>query len=1077
MSGKIFDLTPESEGPRHPVRRSASWEYGSSAGEVYLARKRALERAADDALLGAQWVVRRREARGQTGGEDAVTLALTRPPRGYGGPEWEQEVRRAMALQAEGTAYLARKREERLRRQAAEAAEAGVVQAQAEVGREGGALSPELSGRIQAKRGGGQPLDATVRRGMEGVFQVSFGHVRIHADPEADALNRGVAAIAFTVGSDIFFRAGAYQPHSAAGQHLLAHELTHVVQQRRGSLGTSGGGSGSTMTVGAADDRPEQEAEATAHRVTATLQRRALLAQATTPGAGIARRHDPVTALAPAAPGVARVAAPNATIQRWLWDDAINTVKRKVDDFLRGQPGFELLTVLLGQDPLTGRHVARTPQSLAHAVLSLVPGGDALYQKLEEYKVLTKLFSWFNTNLASLAAKVRTIPHHLGQVLGSLGLDLGDDFNRIKGVFTGVMGDLVSFAKGAVGKVAGVAVQAIMAAFGPMGERVYEALKNAGAAMMQILRDPGAFLHNLGEALKQDGGGFVQHIGAHLKEGLISLLTNGLFGAGVALPAHLSLDAPGVITLALDLLHLGWDHLISLLRSRLGPRGHKVVSLIQAGSQELGPAASLVQDLRKGPLAFAHHLVESMGDLTGLLFAQVGDWLKTQMLPKMIVKLISMVVPGFGVASALLSIYEGISFLISHMGEIAALVNRVIGALGRIMAGDIGPAAQAIEDAMARTLPLVLKFLFRLMGINIDSIGDRIKSFLGGIRKRIDAALTKLLDFIVKHIPARLITHNPRHTSSGHGGSPGPGAPATSLTLQQQLDHVMVAALHALVKYSGKRERASDLQPTLDDVKQSTPYSAYKIQALKPVPHGEHWAIYGKINPEKIGETHILVDTATAQAALPHVGMTGRIELTSEAVRQAALKELDQITSPAQVDPALVSLARQEPDILDRYKGKIGNDGYIQYIHGIKIHEKFDLPLTYLKRRATTKKGKANEAQWIAEAYPGVPKNNITFEVEQEDGTIKNRIPDIFTDAYVGDCKDEEKLYFSGQLRDSYLIAKHKPYLSERPRKVLRRDGKPLDGRIRKFVLVTRRNTTLSGPLTDALDEIKRVID
>ncbi len=184
---------------------------------------------------------------------------------------------------------------------------AGVLQAQAqaEVGREGGALSPELSGCIGAKRGGGQPLDATVRRGLEGVFGVSFGHVRIHADPEADALNRGVAAIVFTVGADIFFRAGAYQPHSAAGQHLLAHELTHVVQQRTGSLGTGGGGNaGGTMTVGAADDRHEQEAEATAHRVTAALQRRALMAQATTPGAGIARQHDPTMMLTPAAQGV-----------------------------------------------------------------------------------------------------------------------------------------------------------------------------------------------------------------------------------------------------------------------------------------------------------------------------------------------------------------------------------------------------------------------------------------------------------------------------------------------------------------------------------------------------------------------------------------------------------------------------------------------------------------------------------------------------------------------------------------------------------------------------------------------------
>jgi len=324
MSGKIFDLTPESEGPRHPVRRAASWDYGRSAGEVYLTR--ALERAAEDALRDADWAVRWRAARGQGGGEDAVTLALTLRRHGVDEEDWEREVRRAAADQAAGTAYLARKREERLRRQAAEAAAggaslttaptsaAGVVQAQAEVGREGGALSPDLSGRIGAKRGGGQPLEATVRQGLEGVFGVDFSPVRIHADPEADALNQGVAAIAFTVGSDIFFRAGFYQPHSVAGQHLLAHELTHVVQQRTGGVGPSGGGgaSGGTMTVGAADDRHEQEAEQTAQRVVVALQARgpALTAPAASPGAALSRAHDPETALAPAAPGVARAAAP-----------------------------------------------------------------------------------------------------------------------------------------------------------------------------------------------------------------------------------------------------------------------------------------------------------------------------------------------------------------------------------------------------------------------------------------------------------------------------------------------------------------------------------------------------------------------------------------------------------------------------------------------------------------------------------------------------------------------------------------------------------------------------------------------
>ncbi len=77
MSGKIFDLTPEAEGLRRATRRPTSYGESSVVGGTYLAR--ALEQAAFDALRGAEWVVWRRAARGQDSGEDAVTLALSRP--------------------------------------------------------------------------------------------------------------------------------------------------------------------------------------------------------------------------------------------------------------------------------------------------------------------------------------------------------------------------------------------------------------------------------------------------------------------------------------------------------------------------------------------------------------------------------------------------------------------------------------------------------------------------------------------------------------------------------------------------------------------------------------------------------------------------------------------------------------------------------------------------------------------------------------------------------------------------------------------------------------------------------------
>ena len=99
------------------------------------------------------------------------------------------------------------------------------------VGREGGAVDGRVDADIRQARGGGHPLDGKVRGSMEQAFGANFGGVRVHTNPRADSLNRSLSAQAFTTGQDLFFRKGAYKPGSSSGQKLIAHELTHVVQQ------------------------------------------------------------------------------------------------------------------------------------------------------------------------------------------------------------------------------------------------------------------------------------------------------------------------------------------------------------------------------------------------------------------------------------------------------------------------------------------------------------------------------------------------------------------------------------------------------------------------------------------------------------------------------------------------------------------------------------------------------------------------------------------------------------------------------------------------------------------------------
>jgi len=122
---------------------------------------------------------------------------------------------------------------------------------------------------------GGRPLDAGVRSDMEARLGHDFGDVRVHTGARAHESAMSVQAHAYTVGSDIVFADGRFDPGSDSGKRLLAHELTHVVQQRSGPVDGTDNGSG--LRVSHPQDRFEREAAATAEEaMAAPVQRQEL---------------------------------------------------------------------------------------------------------------------------------------------------------------------------------------------------------------------------------------------------------------------------------------------------------------------------------------------------------------------------------------------------------------------------------------------------------------------------------------------------------------------------------------------------------------------------------------------------------------------------------------------------------------------------------------------------------------------------------------------------------------------------------------------------------------------------------
>ncbi|MFJ7187535.1 eCIS core domain-containing protein [Streptomyces bacillaris] len=157
--------------------------------------------------------------------------------------------------------------------------------------------------------GGGSPLDTDTRADMERRMGADFSDVRIHHDGAADASAKGVGAHAYTVGNNVVFQRDAYDPASPQGRTTLAHELTHVIQQRNGPVeGTEAPGG---IRVSDPSDRFEREAVANAERVLADPA-----PETAAPAAEVAPAVAPAV---PAAPASTPASAP--AVQRTATED------------------------------------------------------------------------------------------------------------------------------------------------------------------------------------------------------------------------------------------------------------------------------------------------------------------------------------------------------------------------------------------------------------------------------------------------------------------------------------------------------------------------------------------------------------------------------------------------------------------------------------------------------------------------------------------------------------------------------------------------------------------------------------
>ena len=667
------------------------------------------------------------------------------------------------------------------------------------------AVSTATATEIGASSGAGSPLPDSVRGFMEPRFGADFSNVRVHTGERSARLNRQLNAQAFTVGNQVFFGRDRFQPDTSEGRELIAHELTHTIQQG------------------------------------ATIQRSADVA--------------PVTERAP------------ESVQRLGISDALDYIADKAYYI----PGFRMLTVIIGVNPVNMSKVERSAANVLRAVVEFMPGGKLITDALDNLGVFEKVGGWVEQQIRSLGMTGRMFKDALDKFLDSLGwrdiFRLGSVWDRAKRIFSEPVDRLIAFVKGLVVGILNFIRDAILRPLAKLAEgtagydllkavlgrdpitgdpyprnadtliggfmkligqeEVWQNLKKANAVarafawfqgalsglMAFVTSIPGLFISTLksleiadfvlgprafvkvGKVFAGLVGRFFSWAGAQVMS-LLEIIFEvvapavmpylrkaaGAFKTIIANPIGfignlIRAGKQGFLQFAKNFLtHLkasliGWltgtlasaniyipqaftlREIIKFVLSVLGLTwanvraklvkviGEKPVQVLETGFD------IVVTLVTEGPAAAWQKIQEAITNLREMVMDQIMTFVRDKIVEAAITKLLTSLNPAGAFIQAVIAIYNTVMFLVERLKQIAQVVAAFIDSIAAIASGAIAAAANRVEKTMGGLLTLVISFLARLVGLG--KVSDVVVDIVNKIRAPIDKALDRVIDWIV----------------------------------------------------------------------------------------------------------------------------------------------------------------------------------------------------------------------------------------------------------------------------------------------------------------------------------------
>ena len=410
--------------------------------------------------------------------------------------------------------------------------------------------------------------------------------------------------------------------------------------------------------------------------------------------------------------------------------------------YAREQQGFHLVTVLLGKDPFTEEVVPRTIVNIIRGFMGLMPGGEEQFQQMQETGAIEQTVSRIN-------AAVETLNFSWAYITG-LFLDLWNGFS-IEDVFHPIdaflrivqtLADPIRRLFAFVVTIVQILIEVLMVVMNFPIETIQQIIANAQSAFEDIKRDPIGFLKNLLAAVKQGFVQFFDNIITHLLGGLRDWLFGELASAGINPPADLTFES--ILGFVLDVLGLSMDNVWERLELKIGAER---VAQIRGAIDTLTGIWTFIKDVwERGPIAIWEYVQEQLSNLWDMVLEQVQNWVVTRIITQVTTRLLSMLDPTgiMAVVNSFIAFYRAIQSFIEKLREMLEIVNSFVAGVANIARGAIGDAANYLENALARAIPVAIGFLANQVGLS--GLGARIAEMIGGLRDRVNAAIDWLID-------------------------------------------------------------------------------------------------------------------------------------------------------------------------------------------------------------------------------------------------------------------------------------------------------------------------------------------